>query len=395
MITRMTLVLGLFLAAAPDAPAGWSTFHGNPQRTGFTPAQGPSAPTAAWTFDLKGPILTSPVVGSDGTVYLGSTLVERLRPQYCIVALANDGTIKWRVPVGFLDHDLPTQSSLAIGPNGVIYGGGVRGFFAIHPSGTLSWFYPSATMVIQSPVIAPDGTVLVGIDGKLIAFTADGALLWQHPIMESRLSGGPSLSNDGSTVYAISAFYGGTSELHAYDVATGALLWTYAIDQYFWPLAPPTVGPDGTIYTASTGIDAVRPDGSLKWYREPTFGINSLGSIAVDAQSNLYYTAYVYIWKLDANGNTVWQKTITEDGFRLGSSYNSILVDGSGNLFLGFGTGKRWALDFEKKLWILANNGTIKNKVPLDEASYTSSPALADDGTLYIGTLGGTLYAWR
>jgi outer membrane protein assembly factor BamB len=244
-------------------------------------------------------------------------------------------------------------------------------------------------------VIAPDGTVLVGLDGKLTAFTGGGTVLWQRTIMDPRLSGGPSLSNDGSVAYAIAAFEGPGSELHAYSVPDGKLLWSFFLDQFFWPLAPPTVGPDGTIYTATTGIDAVLPNGALRWHREPTFGINSFGSIAVDPQSNLYYTAYVYIWKLNANGDTVWQKTITEDGSSLGSSFSSILVDGAGHLFLGFGTGKRWALGFEKKLWILGNNGAILKKVALDHATYTSSPALADDGTLYIGTLAGTLYALR
>ncbi|MFO0981217.1 MAG: PQQ-binding-like beta-propeller repeat protein [Planctomycetota bacterium] len=395
MTSRTTLALGLLLAIVPGTLAGWSTFHGNPQRSGWTPAHGPTAPVEQWRLDLKGPILTSPVLGSDGTVYLGSTLIESLRTQYCIVAIASDGAIKWRHPVGFIDHDLPTQSTVAVGPGDVVYGGGMRGFYAINQDGTLRWSHPSSSIVIQSPVVAPNGTVLVGIDGNLTAFSASGAVLWQHRIMEPQLSGGPSLSNDGATVYAISAFYGGSSELHAYSVATGTQLWTYPIDQYFWPLAPPTVGPDGTVYTASTGIDAVAPNGTQKWYREPTWGINGPAAIAVDAASNLYYAASVYIWKIDRNGNTLWEKTITEDGFRLGSSFSSILVDGVGNLFLGFGTGKRWALDFEKKLWVLDNNGSIKKKVALDQATYTCSPSLADDGTLYLGTLGGTLYAWR
>lgn len=378
--------------SAPPGAAQWPMFHGDAQRTGYSPFVGPTQPQLKWLLDVGGPVVSSPVIGRDGMVFLGPVLQDGLKPSYDILGVNPSGSITWRVKTPFVDGEFQQVATPAIGPMGTIYVGTPEGaFYAIRPDGTISWRYGAEHPVLQHAVVSSKGRIFVGIDGFLTAFSPGGQVLWRRSLGTPRLGGGPSLGRDG-TVYAIYGEEGIGSKLKAFS-QTGVELWSRDIDLYFWPQAPPTIGPDGTIYTAAQSIFAFNPDGSQKWISQPTFGMQNLGSIAVDQSNNLYYSAYVYLWKLDAGGAVVWQKTLTGDGFRLGGSYSSILVDRNENLFMGLGTGKRWAIPYELQFMVLNNAGAQIGSFPLPEIAGMSAPALAADGTLYFGCLDGKLYA--
>ncbi|MFY9234066.1 MAG: PQQ-binding-like beta-propeller repeat protein [Fimbriimonadaceae bacterium] len=380
----------------PFPPTGgqsqWHTFHGDSQRTGYSPYVGPVQPQLKWMLDVGGPVVSSPVIGQNGMIVLGPVLQDGLKPSYDILGISPTGSVAWRVKTPFVDGEFQQIATPAIGPMGTVYVGTPEGaFYAIQPDGKISWKYSAENPVLQHAVVSPKGRIFVGIDGFLTAFSPGGQVLWRRSLGTPRLGGGPSLGRDG-TVYAIYGEEGIGSKLKAFSQA-GVELWSRDIDLYFWPLAPPTIGPDGTIYTAAQSIFAFNPDGSQKWISQPTFGMQNIGSIAVDRSNNLYYSAYVYLWKLNPSGTVVWQKTLTGDGFSLGGSYSSILVDRNGNLFTGLGTGKRWAIPYEKQFLVLNNAGAQIGSFPLPEISGMSAPALASDGTLYFGALDSKLYA--
>ena len=69
----------------------------------------------------------------------------------------NNGTLKWKYPTGDC-----VDSSPAIGSDGTIYVGS-NGLYALNPDGTLKWKYPTRGYVINSsPAIGSDGTIYVG-----------------------------------------------------------------------------------------------------------------------------------------------------------------------------------------------------------------------------------------
>jgi len=391
--TKLFLNIAIFSLFA-IAQADWSMYHGNAQRNGYTTVVGPASPKLKWKFYVGGPILASPVIGPDGTIYLGATLDETTpKSFYTIWAVKPDGTLKWKYPVGWLDHDKTPNFTVAVSPSGVVYAGGVRAFYALDSSGNLLWKYDTKNMVMQTPVIAPDGTVYVTLDGKLTAFTPGGVVKWQQEISDPRQAGGPSLSPDGNTIYANGAL-GSQSKLYAFNT-DGTLKWSVVLNQYFWPLAPPAVGNDGTIYIVDNYPRAFNPDGTLKWVNSSLYGGNGYASMTVDPNGNAYYARQTLVWKFNSSGTVVWQKQITQDSFSFGDAMNAILMDGAGNLFMGLGTGKRSAIQVEKRLWVLkSTNGAEVGKYTLPEIAYVSSPALANDGTLYIGCLDGNLYAF-
>jgi outer membrane protein assembly factor BamB len=392
LISHAAVLAIALLLSTPNASGQWSAFHGNAQRDGTSDAVGPTAPHLAWVAPIGGPIISSPILGPDGTIYLGSVLEDTLHPRYWIVAVAPDGTRKWRFPTGFVDRQ--TLSSPAIGRDGTIHVGAQDGtFYAIRPDGSLRWKHQSAKAIQQHPVIAPDGTIYVAIEGRLTAFSPDGAILWQSTQNDMTFPGGPSLAADG-TIYIGGGTYGMQSKLYAF-APNGSLDWTAVVgDGYFFPLAPPAVGPDGTIFTYTTGLYAIRPDGALKWVRELSYGDNHYGSAAVDAQGNIYYAGFGAIWKLDASGGILWEHQILQGNF-IGSSWSSPLVDAAGNVFVGLGTGNRWDLEVERQLLVLRPNGTKLWSYTLPKIPTTSAPAMASDGTVYIGCLDGNLYAFR
>jgi outer membrane protein assembly factor BamB len=73
-----------------------------------------------WEFVAKGPIHSSPAIGSDGTVYIGSS-------DSYVYAINPNGSLKWKLKIGE-----GTESSPAIGLDGTLYiGSGDHCIYAI------------------------------------------------------------------------------------------------------------------------------------------------------------------------------------------------------------------------------------------------------------------------
>jgi len=103
----------------------------------------------------KGGLTTSPVLGKDGTIYIGAPAsLNAINPTH--------GTVIWTRGGGF-----PFRSYLpctpAVADNGLVYWGSWATyqptyFFAINPDGTTNWVFPTMS-VTGSPTVGPDGTV--------------------------------------------------------------------------------------------------------------------------------------------------------------------------------------------------------------------------------------------
>ena len=87
-----------------------------------------------------------------------------------LYAINPDGTLKWN----FETEDW-VISSPAIGRDGTVYvGSRDTHLYAINPDGTLKWKFETEDYVTSSPAIGDDGTVYVGSDdGYLYAIYSD------------------------------------------------------------------------------------------------------------------------------------------------------------------------------------------------------------------------------
>jgi outer membrane protein assembly factor BamB len=389
----LSLVAALLSAGAADAQL--PAYHGNAQHTGYYAARGPLIPTLKWRLELEGEVISSPVPGPDGTIYLGSIIRDTLHPAHFITAVTPGGTVKWRYPTGWRDDQ--TLSSPAVGADGHIYVGAQDGYFyALNADGTLAWRFAASSPVQQHPVVGSDGTVYVGMDGLLYAFAPGGAVLWTAPL-GSNLPGGPALAPDGQTIYAFGHTAAGpVATLYAFR-RDGTVRWQYSGFYGYYPaLSPPTVAADGTVIVLSGQIVAISPDGVERWRYEPSASYyTSYASLSVTPAGEIVFAFGWYLGKLTADGVEQWKLEFLGGQYNneLESTYSAPLIDADGNIYLGLGTGKRWTRPWGKVVRSYTPAGLLRWEFPIGEGAYTSSPALAADGTLYIGSMDDALYA--
>ena len=111
-----------------------------------------------------------------------------------IVISSGEVALKWKYTTGG-----GVYSSPAIGSDGTIYVGSSDGdLYAINPDGTLKWKYETGYMVCSSPAIGSDGTIYVGSgDGNLYAIYGSGTLastpwpMFHHDLKHTGRAGGP------------------------------------------------------------------------------------------------------------------------------------------------------------------------------------------------------------
>jgi outer membrane protein assembly factor BamB len=90
----------------------WNQFGGNPAGSGFRAVNSTAATQASWRVEIPGGIgTTSPVVGPDGTIYLGNLAGQ-------LFAIGPDGSTQWTTTVAGTTTAVRTP---AIGADGNIY----------------------------------------------------------------------------------------------------------------------------------------------------------------------------------------------------------------------------------------------------------------------------------
>ncbi|MEJ2696608.1 MAG: PQQ-binding-like beta-propeller repeat protein [Candidatus Sulfobium sp.] len=331
----------------------------------------------------------------------------------------------------------PFISSPAIAPDGTLYAGSGNDFlYAVNPDGTLKWTYEAGQAAGQamsaSPAIGSDGTIYAAsYDRQLYALSPDGALKWVFPT-KTVLSSSPAIGSDG-TIYA-----GGTNmDVLVYSCGVtvtigrlyavnpdGSKKWEFALSGVV--NSSPTIGTDGTIYIASEGdilndrtnicddtsdfppsdadpgypvnghLYALNPDGTLKWEFRALGPMDSSPSIGSDgtiyvgsdgtvtgygATSHEYVTVAPktigYLYALDPSGQLKWFTDL------FGNVKSSPAIGNDGTIYVG---------SDKEDFFALSPDGSIKWQFPT-RGPVRSSPALASDGTIYVGSDDGSLYA--
>ncbi len=157
---------------------------------------------------------TTPIIGADGTIYVGNTKLSAINP--------NDGTVKWSFNLGELDIH---GSNPCISADGTIYFGthGSGRIYAINPDGTEKWRKSIGGDVESAPAIGEDGTIYIGNakdDGSIYAFGPLDANAPSAPEIDGPricLPGIPyqykftSTSSDGKNVYYLVEWGDGTT----------------------------------------------------------------------------------------------------------------------------------------------------------------------------------------
>ena len=233
------------VSASPALGAGGAVFVQSEGESlyALTPGGGRS-----WAYATGGG-KSSPVVGPDGTVYAASQegVLHALDP--------SDGGKKWEYAVGSQQIDASPALDTA---RDVIYVVDEDGRMAAVylADGSEKW-QVTLGPAPSSPVIAPDGSIIVGVTGRLLAVHPETrAIVWQF---EPPLAGSVSTPavSAGNRVYALVSAgkrdVENPDSLYGLNVFDGSRLWACALgegfsDEYF---SAPKIGADGSVYIGS------------------------------------------------------------------------------------------------------------------------------------------------
>ena len=347
-------------ARAQPADSPWPTFGQNQQRTGQSPYTGPEVPYPSWRFTTGNWVYSSPAIGTDGTIYVGS----RDKNLY---AVNPDGSEKWRFTTGGWVDSPPT-----IGADGTIYVGSLdKNLYAVNPDGSERWRFTTGGSVHSSPAIGADGTIHVNSgdgDRTLYAINPDGSEKWRVSTGYYVYSS-PAIGTDG-TIYI-----GSGSSLYALNPDSSEK-WRFATRDSV--LSSPAIGVDGTIYVGSCDsyLYAINPDGSEKWRFSTGYIIYS--SPALGADGTIYVgSGDKNLYALNPDGSEKW-RFATRD-----SVFSSPAIGVDGTIYVG---------THDNNLYAVNPDGNQKWRFTTG-APLFSSPAIGADSTIYVGSYDHKLYA--
>ena len=302
-----------------------------------------------WEFPQTGSLssaTTSPVVGSDGTVFVACS--------GGLYAVSPSGVQKWLLPGQF------AGGPPAIGGDGTLYVvDGNRNLLAVDPAnGSRKWARPT-TWGIFLAAVAPDGSIYtLTPERRLCAFNPDGTQKWVSDV--AGLSGAMIAFAADGTAYAAG------SKLYAVN-PDGTLKWQFSGSAQESFNGFPVVGADGTIYAAGLAQAAIPPftptihlyalnaDGSRKW------ALANTGNAAI-ASDGTVYAAGTELFALGPDGAQKWrfQGADTGDGW-------SPVIGQDGTVYL-------WSSAFTKLFAVHGSAGPADSPWPMfgHDARHTS-----------------------
>jgi outer membrane protein assembly factor BamB len=239
------------------------------------PADTPKT-TGAFINWFEGNVAIAPT----GTLYVPND-------NFWVYAVDRDtGTPIWHYTMPDQTWSLPavdaSSGSLFIGNNNLLPILG-KNTFGIAPDGTTNWSMVSLGTVAASPLLTPDGKVIVGgFDGYARAYSAaDGTVLWEAPTRDHIYSS-PARELDGTLVQP-------SADGTIYDLSPvdGHVVWSFDAGT---PIrSSPAVDGDGNVYVGGGDgrLYVLRADGTLRWAMklidDPRNDLNSSPALGSDA----------------------------------------------------------------------------------------------------------------
>jgi outer membrane protein assembly factor BamB len=338
-----------------------------------------------WTFDGAGS--GAPAMGPDGTVYVPVYRGSKNSPRWRLAALKPDGSIGWEYETGYGS----ITATPVVGRDGTVYIGSVDFgspelvLHAIRPDGELRWKYDAGAWITTGVAITSDDQVIVACqDGTVHAVAPDGSLVWKHTL-DHPIHAAPVIGQDGAIyVLARQANMFAPANLVALH-PDGTIRWTMTFPNHGDTdlRDSPAIGPDGAIYVGSRDgqVLAVNLDGTVRW--SATVGSVTRGSPVLDTGAAVY-TGSPWLppqpfAALSPDGSTRWSYAPG------GAVWGGAAIGADGHAYVAATDGTVYAL---------GPNGDLAWEVAT-LTEFRASPLLTPDGTLYVVSLSGRIYSFH
>ena len=384
-----------------DSP--WPMYRHDPQGTGRSQYVGPQLGEVTWSLPAAPGIqssigFTSFAIGPDSIIYFGSSYenVEGVGQTWVFYAVAPDGSVQWTFrDTTMHTHQYMERAPLVTADSTIIFAvpWGSEGYvYALHPDGNLRWrFHLDAQPSDLN--IGLDGTLYLIGGNDLYALTPEGGLNWRiyaNKEFRAYASAGLAISPDGATIYVCGDI--GYPTLYAVG-HNSQINWTFfSGDSTVITSSIPMVDNQGNIYIAPGRSYLGPADTSATGF----FSLTSLGEVR---------------WKIGSKGPSRDQYSIDSNGY----IYYTVTSEPGRMLLrsLGHNGTERWAVDWPnviaplicdaiETIYVMSYdaaaisgaNGEIIWQINLPGGGVWQCPALAADGILYIGIVGGEEYKY-
>jgi outer membrane protein assembly factor BamB len=323
---------------SPDSP--WPKFRRNGVQNARGTALANDGAGEPWTFRTGKGIFSSPIVGGDGTVFIGSAD----RSFYALNG--EDGAIAWSFPTG----EIIDSAGLLDDQGRLFFGSGDGHLYALDATtGTEIWTFAADDPSGQGAFINWfEGNVAIGPSGELY------------------------IPNDNFLVYAI-------------NPETGEPRWSFRMTDQTWSL--PAVDVDsGRLFIGNNNLLSARGDNTFAINIETGESVWSASIAGTVAASPLLagdrmivggFDGYVRAFDVD-DGHELWSFATRDHVYASASELSDgtiVVPSADGTLYaLDPATGtQRWAFDTREPI--------------------RSSPAVGGDDVIYFGGGDGRLYA--
>jgi outer membrane protein assembly factor BamB len=404
------VVLVVALAGCDLYAPGWSAVHADGSNSDYSPVEGPDDLALAWQRSFGGRINLGPVIDPEGNVYvttgtptcalhaldgttgaerwcssavnryaaMSSPLIDRdgrifLADSEAMHAFDRDGNVLWETPI----EGVPLSAQLT--PNGrVVFITNIGNIYVLRretgaPVLPPVELIPGATFDPADVDACARGTVdcpvantpAIDLDTGLLFFTfwAPGAPqasiravritedpapaitpVWSNDSLPGGSASSPDIAADGTRIYVND----NVDAMHALDAATGQEIWSYRIG--YASGGSPSTSPEGLIMPAGGG-------------QSPLLAIRDLGDHA----------------------ELAWQRT-------------DLLNRGIPTQTAGARSYAAVGLpSFKNDLVVIdtADGTELDREVVPGTPIFTVGTTVGPDGTIYVPTIGGHLYAYR
>ena len=347
----------------------WPFFMHDRKHSGRIDYAGLSGTDTSFNYSISNGTRSSPVIGSDSTVYFGS------EDGYLYAMLPDLSGYKWR----YNASSEPIRSTPSIDTAGNIYFTSNSDYlYSITSNGDYRWeFYLGSASNPKSPImLGPDNTAYIAALDTFYAIDSDGLLKWSFILPGNNFVCGAAMRNN-------ILYFGVTNNHRLFAVkdngASYEIMWTKFLDAGI--SASPSVKGDTIYFVLNDGkLYALRDTGTSfadLWQTQidpPKVGVTDVyySSPAIGFNHTIYVgTPYNNLVAVYPDGELKWKFGVSD------RVWSSPTIDSSGIIYCGSNNDTLYSLidsfSFATAKWKYPSDGNIDRPIAINGVIYFTS----------------------